>query len=189
MIYAWRAWQIGGARHYLGAGDYLLCSIGVSGTWSTGVMKASHAGMSSISVSGHPVPGENCTCGLWATKKPRIPLDYATSSLSGHIVIGVVGLWGRIVPHELGYRAQYARPYALVEDISSMVRDSYPRIEVVHALARRYEVPTLPSIKAAAQEFKLQQDLLNTRWAAKWLPARWGPAWRLAWWPTPWRRT
>lgn len=55
----------------------------------------------------HDAPVPECSCGLYATKSP-VP----TRPL-GRLISGPVGLWGRVVEHEDGYRAARAYPQAL----------------------------------------------------------------------------
>ena len=56
-------------------------------------------------------PSADCTCGWYAVK------DRSCLSSDGGpkrtIVGGVVALWGRVIEHEHGYRAQYAYPVRL----------------------------------------------------------------------------
>jgi hypothetical protein len=54
----------------------------------------------------HPSPKENCTCGIYALKSPL-----KGASLFGvYSIYGEVYLWGKVVEHEYGWRAQYAYP-------------------------------------------------------------------------------
>jgi hypothetical protein len=57
---------------------------------------------------GRPVPGLHCTCGVHATRE-RDLLRRARDPGA----IGTVALWGRIVEHELGYRAGLGYPQRL----------------------------------------------------------------------------
>ena len=55
----------------------------------------------------HDAPQEKCTCGIYAVKT----LDHFRST--GYERFGIHGevhLWGTVVEHELGYRAQFAYP-------------------------------------------------------------------------------
>jgi hypothetical protein len=55
----------------------------------------------------HDVPQANCSCGIYAVKT----LDHFRSA--GYERFGICGevfLWGKVVEHELGYRAQLAYP-------------------------------------------------------------------------------
>jgi hypothetical protein len=55
-------------------------------------------------------PGRDCLCGLYAYN--------AVTPYGGGRVHGCVVAWGRIVEHDDGFRAQYARPVALLADES-----------------------------------------------------------------------
>jgi hypothetical protein len=53
--------------------------------------------------SGHLAPDQDCECGIYAWKRaPRKP--------DPGFAYGRVGLWGLVVEHEFGYRAQFAYP-------------------------------------------------------------------------------
>ena len=56
----------------------------------------------------HPVPNENCTCGLYSginMEHLQHDTDYIHRGIHGE-----VSLWGRVYPHSLGWRAQYGYP-------------------------------------------------------------------------------
>lgn len=63
----------------------------------------------------HEPPGSNCTCGLYAynslteLRTSIRPMTYLP------LAVGLVLGWGRIVQHEKGWRAQYAKPVAIAE--------------------------------------------------------------------------
>ena len=59
----------------------------------------------------HAAPTEGCTCGVYAAQNfaHLQRLGYA-----GYGVYGEVYLWGAVVEHRLGWRAQYAYPKSLV---------------------------------------------------------------------------
>lgn len=74
-----------------------------------------------LAASDHEPPSADCTCGIyayhpsedsvrelqWALRKdPRDP--------TGVRAIGIVEAWGSVEVHDSGFRAEYARPYALV---------------------------------------------------------------------------
>lgn len=54
------------------------------------------------------VPSPNCRCGLHATHEPDL-LRQARDPA----VLGSVAMWGRVIEHERGYRAQLAYPQRL----------------------------------------------------------------------------
>jgi hypothetical protein len=56
----------------------------------------------------HPVPAADCVCGLHATNDESRLRRTRTPS-----VVGTVALWGRIVQHDRGYRAELAYPQRL----------------------------------------------------------------------------
>jgi hypothetical protein len=59
----------------------------------------------------HPAPEDNCACGIYAAKDINHleVIDYVHFG-----IIGEINLWGKIVAHKLGYRAQYAYPKNLI---------------------------------------------------------------------------
>jgi hypothetical protein len=58
-------------------------------------------------------PQVGCRCGIYA-QPTRTDLDVIHSSPDVLAIIGQVALWGRVVAHERGWRAQYAYPYSLI---------------------------------------------------------------------------
>lgn len=66
---------------------------------------------------GHAAPATNCSCGVWAVRTPThaaSALDiYGRSWKPLHRVLGRVSLWGTIVEHDHGWRAQFAYPAEL----------------------------------------------------------------------------
>jgi len=66
--------------------------------------------------SGYPVhkgnlaPLKNCECGIYAFKDLKTLLSKDNYPYKSHYLIGRVALWGKVIEHENGYRAQYAYP-------------------------------------------------------------------------------
>ncbi len=64
-----------------------------------------------FAVRGHEAPGRECNCGYFAyyalPQEPDLPAPEA--------VWGAVVAWGRVIECEWGFRAQYARPLALLD--------------------------------------------------------------------------
>ncbi|MDE2102380.1 MAG: hypothetical protein KGL39_34355 [Patescibacteria group bacterium] len=83
-----------------------------------------------------PAPG--CYCGYYAFKT-----EDALEQVIGTKVIGRVKIWGRVIPHDLGYRAEYAYPQLLF---------THPRSdnELIKAVADRYAIETAPMPDALA---------------------------------------
>ena len=136
-IRAWRVWLPSVEVD----GTVMLCSLTEAGggaRWAAGdPLRAS------CPTGEHEAPRGECTCGLYAHK------SWASASLQARgvsgAVVGEVQLWGRVIEHERGYRAQFARPCALWLPVVFAAQS--PRIEdVVDALSRRsalnhYRVP------------------------------------------------
>jgi hypothetical protein len=57
----------------------------------------------------HVAPHESCSCGIYAAKD----LDTLRTVSGPGLIVGEVYLWGKVIPGELGYRAQYAYPKSL----------------------------------------------------------------------------
>ncbi len=88
----------------------------------------------------HPAPKPACGCGIYAVTTHEAALEWARwaqSALPHPIVIGRVQLWGRVLPHSAGYRAELGYPYELevlagglldeaeAERFGRMLRDAY----------------------------------------------------------------
>jgi hypothetical protein len=59
----------------------------------------------------HEPPQPDCTCGIYASKSHE---HLRSAGYEGYGIHGEVHLWGTVVEHELGWRAQYAYPKSLV---------------------------------------------------------------------------
>ena len=102
-IVAWRAWALTGRRD----GSHLLLRpvVGRGRPWLPG--RPAEAGCRMLGPF-HEAPQLACTCGLHGThdldllRRTRCPA-----------VIGRVALWGRVIEHELGYRARFGYPQRL----------------------------------------------------------------------------
>ena len=76
-------------------------------------------------------------CGLYAAGSP--------SRVDKHFPWGVIEAKGRIVVHDAGFRAQYARVIALVRPSEDK------HLRAVEAAGRRYDVPVLPEESLLAE--------------------------------------
>lgn len=88
--------------------------------------------------------------GIYASKRWEL-LDFHQDR--SHVVTGQVALWGRVVEHEYGYRAEYAYPYTLFLPPASPARvpamAGFPvvpesRVRQVLAVASAYGIPAIP---------------------------------------------
>jgi hypothetical protein len=71
----------------------------------------------------HDAPEANCTCGIYATKTFD---HFRGAGYERYGIHGEVNLWGKIVEHELGYRAQFAYPRNLVIPPDTLPHSSAP---------------------------------------------------------------
>ena len=66
-----------------------------------------------------PAPNSNCSCGIYAVKrmipytKPVYGESIGIPAGYGLSIAGKVALWGKVIEHEKGYRAEFAYPYEL----------------------------------------------------------------------------
>lgn len=127
--------------------------------WRPGVNQAA------CLVHRHRAPHHNCNCGLYAF--------YDASMVLLHCVRGLVSAWGDVEAHVDGFRAQYARIAALVDD---------PGTAPIHALARVYGVPVITPEQFADDAFIAEfGEVLPPELRVALAPSRWQRVWR-DWW-------
>ena len=124
-LLGWRAWLLGEDDR----GPVLLSPEG--GRWLEGwAMRTDcpHEG-----VRGRSGPGEACACGIRALRDTPAArrLMVCLAAEQDLLVTGRVHLWGEVVEHTRGMRAEAAYPHDLVA----------PDAELAAALAERYGVP------------------------------------------------
>jgi hypothetical protein len=91
----------------------------------------------------HAAPHLGCWCGVYAVKADvqhlrRHVVQSVQSSLWWQVAFGVVALWGRVVEHDDGYRAERAMPIALWDEPQAAAKSL-----VLRRLAAMYDVPLL----------------------------------------------
>jgi hypothetical protein len=65
--------------------------------------------------TGHLAPQPRCGCGLYAFRSRSLAEAALASEMRpGTVALGRVSLWGRVVEHGSGWRAQYGYPYELL---------------------------------------------------------------------------
>jgi hypothetical protein len=65
-------------------------------------------------------------------------------------VLGGVLLWGRVIQHEKGFRAEYARPMSLARDVprTGLSRSVESEIEALFdAVTKRYGIPLVSRLE------------------------------------------
>lgn len=101
-LVAWRTWTLSGSRD--GRDIRLLPLFGDRRPWPLG-----DAARATCTRRGrHAVPGFDCSCGWYATHGHE-----ALRRSRDPAVLGTVALWGRIVEHTFGFRAEFAYPQRL----------------------------------------------------------------------------
>jgi hypothetical protein len=101
-ISGWRTWTLAGSRDVRRV--RLLPIAGTGTPWPP--RKPVHAACAHR--ARHRAPGIECTCGIHATHTTD-PLRRTRNPA----VLGTVALWGRVIEHELGYRAELGYPQRL----------------------------------------------------------------------------
>lgn len=151
-IRAWRWWSVNDFGQLDGTfyrGDpwdpktpyRAICRKGEGPVWSL----ASHPGKA---------PGSECTCGVYGLKRalplcegrtspehPTIRIPASTDSLW---VWGAVALWGSVIEHAEGYRAEYGYPLSFTRAIAAYQPEAVRRwklVEDLYGIAMPAEVP------------------------------------------------
>jgi hypothetical protein len=94
-----------------------------------------------------PVPGEECSCGIYATTD----LDVISSYLrKDSPVLGVVEMGGRVIPATQGYRAAYAR-VAVILLIDEALTEPH---RTLRRLAAAYRVPAVVPHSADPESYR-----------------------------------
>jgi hypothetical protein len=101
-LIAWRAWALTGRRD--GTGLLLRPVAGRSRPWKPREITSAACKAARF----HPAPSVDCTCGLHAAHDPDTLRRARTPA-----VLGRVALWGKVIEHEYGYRAEFAYPQSL----------------------------------------------------------------------------
>jgi hypothetical protein len=100
-VLAWRAWSLTGTDR---AGYLLRPIAGRANPWPQRRAARATCWWPQL----HDAPAESCRCGLHAVHEERL-LRWTRSPA----VIGTVALWGRVIEHDLGFRAEFAYPQRL----------------------------------------------------------------------------
>lgn len=108
-IVGWRAWQIIGNRHV----PRLRSVTWSSHFWPTDrwTFASCHGEDVCGASEDGKIPGECCSCGLYCAKSREqlVSLGYNTYGDHSKVVVGKVGLAGKVIPGSQGWRAEKAR--------------------------------------------------------------------------------
>jgi hypothetical protein len=132
-IIAYRAWAVSG-NYLTGIGS------GHGQLWHPGQpLKA--VCLASGPSHANPPPLSKCSCGIYALKRTEIGMEDSQ-------VFGKVALWGTVIEHEGGYRAEYAYPFAFIVPTVTLVMPGFPQPpSEILALAERYGIRVESSVE------------------------------------------
>ncbi len=111
-VYGLRTWRVRWSAH-----RPILSGVFQASTWSHGLDATQAKCRGRARGTRHEAPHPGCRCGIYGMHPAQIgqwfemtrkPFDWGPS------VHGIVEAWGRVELHEDGFRAEYARPHAIV---------------------------------------------------------------------------
>lgn len=107
--YRWWNYRFGDREGSYAAENELLLSSTMTSEfiWPSGTVQALHGGGRGI----HRAPRKGCKCGIYALKEKNQNLKSVIGKVvnKGPQVCGRVELWGNVIAHSTGYRAEYAK--------------------------------------------------------------------------------
>jgi hypothetical protein len=116
-LVGWRSWRVMSFQR-LGEPDSIrLCACGTNGLPKVWEPRQAMRAVCGKFNSTHDAPWEDCHCGFYAYREKSAAEDHLATfaDSNGKRVLGWafgrVSLWGRIVEHVDGWRAEYAYPY------------------------------------------------------------------------------
>jgi hypothetical protein len=106
-ITGWRMWRLQRGPD----GGLELLSLGTAQAWSARAPIRARCERSLFpSDPPHPVPERSCSCGIYAAADYRQLRASGIGRWGSPAVLGTVSMWGRVVEHAEGYRAELAYP-------------------------------------------------------------------------------
>jgi hypothetical protein len=139
-ITAWRCWRILPYETLDGEQSVRLCAVGTLAGPKVWEPRQANAAICASYDSHHAAPWFDHECGVWAlrdraTAYERMEgfVETQGSDLVGW-AFGQVSLWGLVIEHEHGYRAQFAYPYSIsVESTDESLAGKLARLYLVDA--------------------------------------------------------
>ena len=123
-IIGWRWWRVD-------RGGLYSLWVGVGSAWPTG--QALWAGTKL-----HPDPRNYWgQCGIYAWRTAEQALRQRMPTGYDLFVLGEVALWGHVIEHERGYRAEYAYPYSF--RVAAALPGAYAPLARVAVAAKLYQ--------------------------------------------------
>ena len=118
-----------------------------AGAWPHGSPLAANCPLTGERAHEDPVPGAECSCGIYATTDLDVINGYLSRTAP---VLGIVELGGRVVPATQGYRAAYARVAAVLL-IDDALTESHT---FLRKLAGAYRVPAVVPHSADPEDYR-----------------------------------
>lgn len=191
LVTAYRLWRVMPFHRLDGSSTVRLCAMGTYGNPKIWEPRQRTTASCSDYESHHEAPWPDHVCGIWALKDPaqakKRLVEWTSNYTSGEPVgfaIGEVSLWGRVIEHADGWRAQHAYPYAVVieapdERTADVVRREYAidvewggpamfetarrKLEAKHAAADAEEQARKRELQKARRELaQIQKKLAET---------------------------
>ncbi len=117
-VVGWRAWVVTESAGGLRLGSVLYDELWTPGTTALATCRR-REDFFAEPLPPHPTPSSGCGCGFHAARDPVDALSYLRGRDEPTTVcriLGEVGLWGRLVETEAGWRAAAAYPVRLYVD-------------------------------------------------------------------------
>jgi hypothetical protein len=116
-IVGWRCWRVLSMQTLSEGRRYRLCAASTAGLPKVWEPRAAVAAHCASSKSRHEAPHRSHECGIYAYESQAEGEGMLATMWGWYCeprtmwAFGRVSLWGRVIEHELGWRAQYAYPY------------------------------------------------------------------------------
>lgn len=123
-----------------------------AGSWPHGRPLAARCPVTGDKAHEDPVPGRECTCGIYATTDLDVISTYVSKWAP---VVGIVEMGGRVIPATQGYRAAFAR-VAVILLLDEALTEPHP---VLRKLAAAYKVPAVVPHSASPEDYR---ELVST---------------------------
>ena len=135
-LLAWRVWRVLPFQRLDGTRTLRLCAVGTLGAPKLWEPRLATTAVCSGYGSQHEAPWPDHECGIWALKRAedarRRMVGFMQTQGDEPVgwAVGQVSLWGRVIEHEHGYRAQHAYPYSVSVETADdqtvqVLRDEY----------------------------------------------------------------
>ena len=107
-------------------------------------------------------PTRGCSCGFWATKAEKDIWYASGADEEGYpLAWGAVSLWGRVIEHASGWRAEYAYPYALYATAEAEAIQALYGVPVEARRERMSEQERLRSLQYIVQRNNWQTQIIS----------------------------